>query len=178
MLNSSLSPAKGMGDTSFRCHHCVQVIEEGMPVYMCRDASYCSLGCRKRGRSVEYARLIGGPDCASASNLSVSAWSSAASETTCTSSKCTADTVSGRGVLGWILSAGFRHLSAMAGGTELLRIGSAAGGWAAVTEANAELCPASVLNRSCERFLDLASGDQFEGKGSCSDFVRMIEGSA
>eukprot|EP00435_Cladocopium_sp_Y103_P052536 s6_g16.t1 len=111
----------------FRCHHCVCIIDEGQPVYMGRDASYCSADCRKRGRSVEYATLMGIKQIEEDVPYdSASMYSSLVSESTTTSSKKTVEEDAGRGhrVFRWILSAGIRHLNALAAGTELLRMGS------------------------------------------------------
>jgi len=39
---------------SFRCNHCIKVIDEDKPVFMRQDACYCSTVCRHKGRSNLY----------------------------------------------------------------------------------------------------------------------------
>jgi len=154
---------------------------------MGRDASYCSSDCRKRGRSAEYAKLMGIKQLEEDVPYdSGSMYSSLVSESTTTSSKKTVepDTGPGHRVLRWILSAGIRHLHALAAGTELLRMGkSVQPGWPAldstdgtqgcdqdrgVTDGQAD---------SCSGYSDIAgSSEQEKEKGSCADFVRLIEG--
>jgi len=147
-----------------------------MPMYMCHDACYCSVACRKQGRSVEYTQLMGikeeHAECASM-------YSSVMSESTATSSKRTSEAHGqggGHGVLRWILSAGLRQLAAIAGGAEVLRMGSFATprvAWCPVVED-----PAGGAGRVCssEGFLDMAISEH--DKASCADFVRLIEGNA
>lgn len=43
----------------FRCQHCVKLIADGRPLYMRRDACYCSSSCRRKGRSGQYAQFTG-----------------------------------------------------------------------------------------------------------------------
>jgi len=44
-------------DFHFRCSHCIKLIGDDMPVYMHKDRSYCSTGCRTKGRSTLYRNL-------------------------------------------------------------------------------------------------------------------------
>lgn len=171
----------------FRCHHCVCIIEEGQPVYMGRDASYCSADCRKRGRSAEYAQLMGIKQIEEDVPYdSASMYSSLVSESTTTSSKKTVEEDAGRGhrVLRWVLSAGIRHLNALAAGTELLRMGSfktsVQPGWPAPDSTEDGTQGQDSQEDSCSGagFSDIAGSqsEQEKEKGSCADFVRLIEG--
>eukprot|EP00438_Fugacium_kawagutii_P013294 Skav225466 [mRNA] locus=scaffold881:219042:222732:+ [translate_table: standard] len=119
-----LSPCgSGPMCVGFRCHHCVCIIDEGQPVYMGRDASYCSADCRKRGRSVAYAQLMGIKQVEEEVPYDSGSYTnSLVSESTTISSKKTVEPDAGPGekrrvyamchrVFRWILSAGIRHLN-------------------------------------------------------------------
>jgi len=45
-------------DFVFRCNNCIKLIPDGSPVYMRNDYSYCSTGCREKGVSNLYAKLV------------------------------------------------------------------------------------------------------------------------
>lgn len=136
--------AGGVGplvDAGFRCHHCITPIGEDMPVYMRKDASYCSVECRRRGQSARHFQLMGGrsPDAPDdlvrtvsmsnastlSSTISDTAWSSSAG-----SDRATPDG-KGRGLLGWILNVGLRKIASIVKGTELLRTISGSVLWGA-----------------------------------------------
>lgn len=169
-------------DSGFFCHHCVKEIGEGMPVYMCRDASYCSAGCRRRGRSAQYAQLMGLPlmeeDSEATRTCTASDASTTASDATSADVRSLPPTIQGRGVLHWILSAGFRQLTAMAKGTELLQVGGDEC-WGS-TRHNSKYDSRCNLNesRSC---LQEGCGTEMHyqrpwGRNSSYDFALLIEG--
>jgi len=58
-LGCSGADAEDDSEVCFQCHHCVKEIGVGRPVYMLRDASYCSSSCRRKGRSSQYRQLRG-----------------------------------------------------------------------------------------------------------------------
>merc|ERR550519_535604 len=45
-------------DFVFRCNNCIKLIPDGSPVYMRNDYSYCSTGCREKGVSNLYTKLV------------------------------------------------------------------------------------------------------------------------
>lgn len=167
-MNDREEEQSNFNEGCFRCHHCAKAIEEGMAVYMCRDASYCSASCRRRGRAeLQRSRTY---------SESVSAISSALSETSVTessaSSHCEKD-VLGRsddkgGVFGWILGKAVRKLASMVQGTELLRT---------LSGADYGEYPNSFLEHSGNSGSLSWSRQLQEGDlGQPSDFVRLIEG--
>jgi len=115
--------------SSFVCHNCKQPIGEGMTVYMCSDAAYCSAPCRRLGRrspaSDEPSALprSQGPFERPPSSHTLSAWS-----TTRASDDCSSDAASGQGgvasaaaaVLGWLVGTGLRKFVSATRGVELL----------------------------------------------------------
>lgn len=102
-------------DFLFRCNYCIKLIAQDRPVYMRHDCSYCSTACRRRGRSSLYANLMNiqlerlRELRHSPSESGTSALSTAMSDSSLTSSKCTER--GRRGPLGWVLGKVFDVIS-------------------------------------------------------------------
>lgn len=179
------APASDQPD-GFVCTLCQKLIKEGMPVHMCRDASYCSVSCRRKGRR------------ASANfNCGVSTVSSALSDTTHGSSVPSRAAASGEGaqggVLRWILSNAVRKITSMVKGAELIRtlssIQDLRDACAAGSSSHLDAPPCGVAGGSPRNpaeppgrqrrdppEVDLAMG--FPGLSASADFVRLIEGTS
>mmetsp|Transcript_24026 Transcript_24026/g.46750 ORF Transcript_24026/g.46750 Transcript_24026/m.46750 type:complete len:198 (-) Transcript_24026:509-1102(-) len=182
----------------FRCHYCITHIGDGMPVYMCKDASYCSNSCRRRGRrrpSIQTATSDTPGGLRQASSTS-SNWSSAVSgsgDTTHSSSlggasekNCQSASNRRRGVLGWIFGEGLRKLTTFIKDTELLRSVSAV-----TVLANGEVVPrlgTSPSSASCSQDWlgeppvqnSAIAGNHTaacsSSSGDAADIVRIMEG--
>eukprot|EP00929_Paragymnodinium_shiwhaense_P045362 TRINITY_DN23184_c0_g1_i3.p1 TRINITY_DN23184_c0_g1~~TRINITY_DN23184_c0_g1_i3.p1 ORF type:complete len:299 (-),score=43.48 TRINITY_DN23184_c0_g1_i3:184-1080(-) len=106
----------------FRCHLCEKIIEDGEAVYMCRDWSYCSAQCRRRGRRIAAMQLEFRRTC---SGSVISTIDSAVSESSCTSSAPSRAPpivpATKGGVIGWILGKVVGKLAKMVEGTDILR---------------------------------------------------------
>eukprot|EP00930_Biecheleria_cincta_P084732 TRINITY_DN74180_c0_g1_i1.p1 TRINITY_DN74180_c0_g1~~TRINITY_DN74180_c0_g1_i1.p1 ORF type:complete len:203 (-),score=17.32 TRINITY_DN74180_c0_g1_i1:50-658(-) len=103
-------------DFIFRCSHCIRLIGPGSPVYMGHDHSYCSMSCRRRGRSSLYStlrdrRLDSLHDFKRQSSVDsgTSLLSSALSESSSGSSISRSDKKPGP--LGWVISKVFNVIS-------------------------------------------------------------------
>eukprot|EP00443_Scrippsiella_acuminata_P049173 CAMPEP_0115508012 /NCGR_PEP_ID=MMETSP0271-20121206/72065_1 /TAXON_ID=71861 /ORGANISM="Scrippsiella trochoidea, Strain CCMP3099" /LENGTH=203 /DNA_ID=CAMNT_0002937707 /DNA_START=40 /DNA_END=648 /DNA_ORIENTATION=+ len=116
-----------------RGHQCKQPIGDDMPVYMCRDASYCTATCRRHGRAA--ARKASGDSCESEGRMwrlgsycTLSAWSSVPTTSDATG---VSSTISGHAApgavataaaaLASVLGAGIRKIASFTKGIELLR---------------------------------------------------------
>jgi hypothetical protein len=135
----------------FRCEYCLELIDDGSPVFMCRDASYCSSECRRRGRSLRRAQLESMGDMRrQVSSSNASTWSTMVSDLeTCSGSSAPSSQAPpapmGRGILGWILGEGLRKLASMVKAGELVRAASME---SLATPQDARLGGASLRGRS------------------------------
>lgn len=158
----------GRFPSNFLCSLCERVIEDGMPVFMCRDASYCSSICRRKGRFMETENLR------RCSSGSISVLSSALSDTTkssCSDSHYTGAKSLGRGMFTWILNNAVRKIASFVKGTELLR------------GASADFADRQFLSNGPEllgqsRCWSSADVREASNPSSNSDFVRLIEGTS
>eukprot|EP00927_Polykrikos_kofoidii_P022858 TRINITY_DN21211_c0_g1_i1.p1 TRINITY_DN21211_c0_g1~~TRINITY_DN21211_c0_g1_i1.p1 ORF type:complete len:228 (-),score=49.32 TRINITY_DN21211_c0_g1_i1:191-778(-) len=112
----------GLEDGRFKCSFCNQVIEDGQDMFMCRDSSYCTATCRRRGRRAEQdQRLMEGRRCGSV----VSTIDSAPSESTASSMAASGqDGGQARnqgGMIRWLVGAAVQRFASMVEGTELLQ---------------------------------------------------------
>jgi len=127
----------------FLCHCCRTLISEGSPVYMRRDASYCSPTCRRKGRFPGRGRKKEGPLGRTASgslfdNLSsyLSNTISVSTESSATGSKKSSRGAQAfqagrqllRGVMSWVVGKAVQRLVTSMGDGSLVRgVSSVAG---------------------------------------------------
>jgi len=173
-------------EVQFLCHHCNQPIGDDMPVYMCRDASYCTATCRRHGRAA--ARKLSSSSCEPAcegepvgaigrlaSDCTLSAWSSipTTSDTTGVSSSTYSGNAHGTvataaAVLTSVLIAGLRKFASYTKGIELLRPPSErALLWAAAAAAHHG--PSASGTKGSADFSHLIN------KASSADFSQLIQ---
>lgn len=180
-----------ISDGCFRCHFCEKVIEDDEAVYMCRDASYCSASCRRRGRhdaaTGGFARTFSG----SIFSTIDSAMSESSRSSSSLSRSSLGATAAVGGVIGWLIGKVSRRLASMVKGAELLRnlssqavrtlgissLGDASGLSGAPGAAGS--LGAQLGAQELERKLSEELHNHFDGEHSpeaSSDFVRLIEG--
>jgi len=104
----------------FCCHYCEKLIEEGEAVYMCRDASYCSAVCRRKGRRVQMVQMEFGRTVSGSVMSTIDSAMSDSSHTSSAVSRSPRPAAAG-GLLGWILGKVGRKLASMVEGADLLR---------------------------------------------------------
>mmetsp|Transcript_29746 Transcript_29746/g.64813 ORF Transcript_29746/g.64813 Transcript_29746/m.64813 type:complete len:169 (-) Transcript_29746:216-722(-) len=102
----------------FLCFHCKRYIKDGESVYMCRDTSYCSQRCRRKGMK-EAKRRSSKSSAASVTTLS--SWSESTMSSSAASRSPQAAGSARNGLLGWIVDAALSKLTSMVDGHEFLR---------------------------------------------------------
>jgi hypothetical protein len=114
-------------DVCFQCNLCMNRIEDGEPVYMCLDTSYCSANCRRQGRiRLAQAELRRQRSSGSSGLDSNSSFAFTLSDTTGRSRSSTESrryrsesTAKGKQtLLGWIVYEGLRKLSTVLSSAE------------------------------------------------------------
>lgn len=116
-------------DVAFKCHYCDSAIGDGFAVYMCSDAAFCSVSCRRKGREAaqhldHFAKALGrissacaltaGSTITTETSLSSDSYHDTAAAAAVAASRPTA-------VISWLLGAGLRRVVSLMRGTELLK---------------------------------------------------------
>lgn len=176
-----------LASDGFLCRYCYGFILDGMSVYMCGDAAYCSLSCRRRGRCLRV------PDDRKAySDASTSELHSTSDNGSATGSSASSAGIrkpdDKSGFVGWLVSKAVHKLAAMVQGTELVRNLSGADYREYLSRCN-EGSPQAIRDDDHENYGQGAHGQDAAFRGlqqspsvcgsflrPSSDFVQLVEG--
>lgn len=156
-------------EARFKCHHCCFLIAEGSAVYMRRDASYCSPGCRRKGRSGQVLASKGSEEVSRrqiscGTNASISSYRSDTVSVDSTSDGGSTSIGPGerllRGVLGWVIG----KVRASSSKTDVDGLPSASfGSWSALPSVGSALGGDPYCHRDCSGSSDFATFGDYRG---------------